>query len=152
MACARLASVELEILLQQHGPRLPLDEIEHLGHHPIEERAIVGNGDGAELGIANRVVRSYLRGAHVEAIPDAVQQASNDLPLVLQGEAVSDFQHDSERSDMHLFGNLENGAAKLPFFHTLDDVPHLHVVEVLQHDPTLEALSHLAYVVLQVAH
>src|SRR5690606_1176192 len=162
-----IVSIERTVTVDDPRSRLTGHETVQAVQHGLRMAPGRSHDAGAQLRSLPDIVVVRLRDGDVEPIVEAVFQALDHAPLLLQRLAAVDLQIPGDEADDHRScdppvrrGARDSGAftaalrsrqcsGHLFDAEALDQVADLHVVEALNVEAALEALAHLAHVVLE---
>lgn len=111
-------------MVQDTGDRVALQSVQDLVHDLLGVTRAAAHRCEAQLRNAQHVVLADFSGRHVVPAPRPVQDAANNLALVLQGSGFGDVQADVERADVHGRTVSSAGASRSIWFmaaYSLDD-------------------------------
>src|SRR5262245_23072054 len=148
---------DLQLTADQRGDVHLLHEVDHLLDLLVHVTAVRAHHRECDGGALPEVLVLHLGNRDVEPGLEAVGDATEHLPLRLQRAGVRDLQGEACDADEHGctsprsrgVARLEQAGPGLLDLEVLDDVEVLEIREPLDTDAALEALLHLAHVVLE---
>src|SRR5438876_873049 len=150
----RVMSQKARARVHDAGAVRPVHQAVGLPEHALGVAPLVRHHTDRQLGALPQVVVGRFRGRDVEAVVEPVLEALQDVTLLLQRAAPLEMQLPGHHPDHHGSRPLAaippvERAGDLLDAIRFDQVADLDVVEVLDADAALEALPHLAHVVLE---
>src|SRR5256714_10117653 len=150
----RVMSQKARARVHDAGAVRPVHQAVGLLEHAGGVAPLVRHHTDGQLGALPQVVVGRLRGRDVEAVVEPVLEALQDVTLLLQRAAPLEVQlpghppHHHGSRPLAAIPPVERAGDLLDAIR-FDQVADLDVVEVLDADAALEALPHLAHVVLE---
>src|SRR5438445_4469617 len=150
----RVRSQEARARVHDAGAVRPVHQAVGLPEHALGVATLVRHHTDRQLGALPQVVVGRFRGRDVEAVVEPVLEALQDVTLLLQRAAPLEVQlpghhpHHHGSRPLAAIPPVERAGDLLDAIR-FDQVADLDVVEVLDADAALEALPHLAHVVLE---
>src|SRR3989454_474905 len=150
----RVMSQKARARVHDAGAVRPVHQAVGLPEHALGVAPLVRHHTDRQLGALPQVVVGRFRGRDVEAVVEPVLEALQDVTLLLQRAAPLEVQlpghhpHHHGSRPLAAIPPVERAGDLLDAIR-FDQVADLDVVEVLDADAALEALPHLAHVVLE---